>query len=375
MEGQLNLNGWNFISNATFQDRCRILVGWNSLEFSISCIHSSPQWITCEATSLTTCSTIRITFVYGFNSHTERKPLWDYLANSSHQFSSLPWTLLGDFNANLQPDQKVGGDARWLSHHEDFQKALHQAHLFSLPYRGMNFTWTNNQLGQRNIQNKLDWALGNNCLLQEWPASMAKFLPRSISDHSAIILHLSKPSSVRPNQFKFLNAWTHRDDYLPLISSTWQLPSDGNPMRSLLTKLQQVKAVLKSFHKHQTSNMSNKVYFAKQAWDQAQVALDMNPTDVSLQHNERTAATLYASLCKDEEAICKQKSRVQWLQLGDKNTIFFHKSVLHRQARNHVSTMQDKEGNQLTGHRIIGNMAADYFENLLNNTDNNFNSM
>ncbi|KAJ6425713.1 hypothetical protein OIU84_026316 [Salix udensis] len=143
----------------------------------------------------------------------------------------LPWLLVAPSESPLfMPDQKIGGDTRWLSHHEDFQKALHQAQLFSLPYRGMNFTWTNGQIGQRNIQNKLDWALGNSCLLQELLASMANFLPRSISDHSAIILHLSKPSSVRPNQFKFLNAWTHKDDYLPLISSTWQLPTDGNPI-------------------------------------------------------------------------------------------------------------------------------------------------
>ncbi|KAJ6345150.1 hypothetical protein OIU78_007929 [Salix suchowensis] len=136
MEGKLNLIGWNFISNATSQDRCRILVGWNSLEYSISCIHSSPQWITCEATSLATSSTIRITFVYGFNTYVERKPLWDYLATSSHQFSSLPWTLLGPTFLSSIPGNEFHVD-QWSDWAEEYPKQIGLGSREQLPSSGV----------------------------------------------------------------------------------------------------------------------------------------------------------------------------------------------------------------------------------------------
>ncbi|KAJ6717306.1 hypothetical protein OIU74_009761, partial [Salix koriyanagi] len=343
VQKQLTPNGWDFISNATVEDKCIILIGWNPMDYSLTCIHSNAQWITCEAFSIATSSSLFITFVYGMNTAAERRTLWDYLINSSQQFSQMPWILLGDFNTIMSSDQKVGGDMRWLAHHEEFQKTAHQAQLIPLPYKGLKFTWSNGQPGHRNIQEKLDWALGNSCVLQKWPATMATFLPRSISDHCAIILQLSNSQPVRPSQFKFINAWTYRDDYLSTISSAWQIATQGNPIRRLLTKLQRVKSVLKTMHRNHTSNISVRVSKTKHSWDQAQTALDLNPRDAHLLACEREAAALYGRLCQDEEAILKQRSRIQWLQLGDKNTNFFHKSIMHRQARNSIRCMQDRE--------------------------------
>ncbi|KAJ6309528.1 hypothetical protein OIU77_015099 [Salix suchowensis] len=127
IEVGLNLSGWNFLSNITNADPCRILVGWDTSLFNLTLIHIDVQWITCKITSLASQESARITFVYGRNTHVDRRPLWDYISSISHLFNDLPWVLLGDFNAILQADQKVGGDARWLGHHEEFHDAIHQA--------------------------------------------------------------------------------------------------------------------------------------------------------------------------------------------------------------------------------------------------------
>ncbi|KAJ6670255.1 hypothetical protein OIU85_022007 [Salix viminalis] len=155
-------------------------------------------------------TTFRITYVYGFNTPGDRKPLWDYLISNSDPIQSAP----------LGPSWR-------------FQCCA----ASSSTGRG----------GDGLIQKKLDWVLGNSGFMQEWPASKAQFLPRSISDHSAAILHIDKPSPSRIPQFKFLNVWTTRDDYLPTIASSWHIPVEGNPMRLLITKLKRVKDVLKSF--------------------------------------------------------------------------------------------------------------------------------
>ncbi|KAJ6399834.1 hypothetical protein OIU84_015485 [Salix udensis] len=246
VESKLNLNGWNFISNISDGDPCRILIAWDPFLFNLTCIHSNPQWITCEAASVTTGEIFLITYVYGCNTPAGREPLWNYLSTNCHQFSIKPWVIMGDFNAIMHPSQRSGGDTQWHNHHEEFRRASHQAELISLPYQGMNFTWNND-----------------------------------------------------------------REDFIPKVQEAWQVHVEGNPMRKLLGKLRNVKNALKIFHKNNTSRISERVATANTAWNLAQINLDKDPTTVDLQDREHRAARLFASLSRDEEAILKQKSRVQ----------------------------------------------------------------
>ena len=42
--------------------------------------------------------------------------------------------------------------------------------------------------------------------------------------------------------------------------------------------------------------------------------------------------------CRQEEEICRQKSRILWLKAGDRNTAYFHKQA---EARKHYKTIQE----------------------------------
>ncbi|KAJ6689103.1 hypothetical protein OIU85_005502 [Salix viminalis] len=162
VEDNLNLTGWNFFSNVSTKTPCRILVGWNTATYNLPNFHQSPQWVTCDAYSITTKTTTHISFIYGHNKPPNRQPLWEYIVISSRLFNIHPWILMGDFNAVMDPDHRSGGDMRWLGHHDDFPKACHHAQLAALPYTGMKFSWNNGQQGRGNIQRKLDWVLENN---------------------------------------------------------------------------------------------------------------------------------------------------------------------------------------------------------------------
>lgn len=41
VESQLNLTVWKFLSNASNEVPCRIFIGWNTLAYNLTCIHSS----------------------------------------------------------------------------------------------------------------------------------------------------------------------------------------------------------------------------------------------------------------------------------------------------------------------------------------------
>ena len=65
-----------------------------------------------------------------------------------------------------------------------------------------------------------------------------------------------------------------------------------------------------------------------------------------------------------EEIFWRQKSRVKWLQEGDKNTSFFHQSVMANRAKLHIHKLQDDEGNWITDPTAMGNLAVDFYKKL-----------
>jgi hypothetical protein len=42
---------------------------------------------------------------------------------------------------------------------------------------------------------------------------------------------------------------------------------------------------------------------------------------------------------KQEEILWKQKSRINWLKEGDKNTKFFHNALLQRRIKNRIASL------------------------------------
>lgn len=62
--------------------------------------------------------------------------------------------------------------------------------------------------------------------------------------------------------------------------------------------------------------------------------------------------------------IWEQRSKQQWLQLGDRNTKFFHKMASWRRIRNHITCVQDVDGNVLTEPKAIQAAFVDHFKKL-----------
>lgn len=71
------------------------------------------------------------------------------------------------------------------------------------------------------------------------------------------------------------------------------------------------------------------------------------------------------NLLLDQEAIFwSKKSRVQWLQEGDRNMKFFHMSTIIRRTRNRVERLKNENGDWV--YEVVGlkTLALNYFSNL-----------
>lgn len=79
---------------------------------------------------------------------------------------------------------------------------------------------------------------------------------------------------------------------------------------------------------------------------------------------EMLCAKLQSALSA-EEVFLRQKSRIQWLDLGDGNNSFFHRACKNRWNTNKILMLEDNLGNIQTSHRDIAATATNFFEDLL----------
>ena len=69
-------------------------------------------------------------------------------------------------------------------------------------------------------------------------------------------------------------------------------------------------------------------------------------------------------LLDSEENMWQQRSRVQWLGLGDRNTKYFHSKASERRKKNTITGLMDENGNWCDSTESIAAVTVSYFEKL-----------
>jgi hypothetical protein len=65
-----------------------------------------------------------------------------------------------------------------------------------------------------------------------------------------------------------------------------------------------------------------------------------------------------------EEMMWLQRSRISWLQEGDRNTTFFHHKAASRGKKNKVDHLRNDQGVMITNMKVMGEMTINIFQNL-----------
>jgi hypothetical protein len=71
-----------------------------------------------------------------------------------------------------------------------------------------------------------------------------------------------------------------------------------------------------------------------------------------------------SNLLAREEAMMKQRSRIQWLQEGDRNTSFFHARACERARTNKIVTLKKPEGTYISSQSELESLATEFYTNL-----------
>ncbi|KAI9116754.1 hypothetical protein K1719_012120 [Acacia pycnantha] len=86
-------------------------------------------------------------------------------------------------------------------------------------------------------------------------------------------------------------------------------------------------------------------------------------TDGKLEEIERLVGQL-EELWSKEESYWWQRSRISWLKCGDKNTKFFHNSVIQRRQRNKILRLKDENGTWLEERATINKAFSTFYKQL-----------
>lgn len=323
---------------------------WND-SVNIQVLYSSPNVIHTTVTFNDIGVWYDCSFVYGNPNYQLRRTFWQRLLGLQNDISR-PWCCIGDCNEILNQHEKDGLRSQLRGRMDNFRQFVNQAGLMDMDLKGCKFTWVSNPRNGFVTREKLDRVLVNWEWRMVFPHAIAEALPIISSDHAPILLTV-QPRGRSARQFKYEAFWENHEDCKNVVQQGWIKGSvEGSVWRTLMNRTKTCRKELMGWQFVAFKNAETEIRKCKEKLsdilNRAHRDIDWGVVK-ELQKN-------IDELWKQEEAYWGQRSRVRWLQEGDRNTSFFHASTVQRRERNRIVRIKDSEGRWIEGHDEV--MAA-----------------
>lgn len=295
------------------------------------------------------------------------KGLWSRLLDFQTDKDRL-WCCLGDFNEVLSQTDKQG-----LRPHNErgadlFRNFLNISGLMELDLKGCAFTWISNPRNGVVTKEKLDRVLVNWPWRSEFCNAFVSALPIISSDHSPLVL-VTSPKDRSGRSFKFEAFWSEHDECSLVIDKEWNEATNGeieaDPWNKISKKLQNCQKALQCWHKKTFRKAEDAIREKKNL---LQVLHNGNQPVNDLEEAKRIQKEIDC-LWKQKELFWQQRSRIKWLNGGDRNSRFFHASTIQRRGRNRIHRIQNKQGSWVEGKEEVFEAILEHFHEVY--TSNN----
>ncbi|XP_059067610.1 uncharacterized protein LOC131858395 [Cryptomeria japonica] len=249
---------------------------------------------------------------------------------------------MGDFNALLDLDEKMGGLRMSNKVMEDFREFVQINKLIDVVPKNGLFTWTNRRAGFAHISERLD----RHCIGEFWSNSAMQievFIhPISLSDHFPVELKLSEAKPRGKSCFRFQSMWWRDPEFGTHLEGWWKESDIYSGTLSFTIELE-----LNSINSITIAHgMSSDTYFKEEA-----------------------LKAKLAELLLREELYWRDKARELWIKEGDSNTKFFHATMKAKSSRNLICSILDEEGVRHSLPEDVEKEAVNYFSKILGEVD------
>ncbi|GKB06393.1 hypothetical protein Tco_0834626 [Tanacetum coccineum] len=299
---------WEWTSNVNLCNKgCRIILGWNKDVVDVVVMAQTDQAIHAKVIHRADQKAICCTFIYAGNDPRDRRVLWADLSLHKRVVRGLPWVLLGDFNVALNMEDISTGSSSMNSAMCDFKDCVRSIEVMDIHSTGLHFTWNQKPRGRNGVLKKLDRIMGN---------------------------------------LEFID--TYQGSFLEVLNTHWNISVAGHSMFQVTQKLKILKKPIRKLM-HDQGNLHDKVNRLRFKLDEVQKALDSDPSNSSLRDEEAVYVQAFNEAKIDKDRFLRQKEKIKWLEGGDSNTSYFHKSIKSINQRSRIDVVTNAENVEVTG--------------------------
>ncbi|KAF8080724.1 hypothetical protein N665_0925s0008 [Sinapis alba] len=228
------------------------------------------------------------------------------------ELEDAPWFITGDFNDLLSNDEKEGGPQRPEGSFSDMRIFFAEGDIFDLQHSGDSLSWRG-QRGEHFVCCRLDRAAANTSWAENFPIASCVYLAYEGSNHKPLISIFEPGKNRRPCIFRYDRRLKDNIEVTNLIRSAWA-EATSQPISE---HIKLVWGVISRWNKEQQVNSRLMIDRKRRELEEAQS---------SRENNIQFIHQITKELNKAEEAYWRQRSRLLWLQLGDRNSGFFPRS-------------------------------------------------
>ncbi|WMV36518.1 hypothetical protein MTR67_036414 [Solanum verrucosum] len=341
-----------------------ILIMWDKRNWKGEPVERGNQSITCSFSGLNQDLIWFITAVYASCDGRERKELWEELG-AMRSFCEGPWVVCGDFNTTRFPSEKTNC-SRISEAMSDFSSCINELELVDPPLFGGPYTWRGGE-NQKNAS-RIDRFLYSFPWDEMFTQIRQSTLPSLGSDHNPIVL-ICGDEVFKKSYFKFEKWWLNVEGFRDKVKEWWgSFNVTGSPDFILASKLSFLKKKLKEWSKENRGNWRvRKEHLLEQIgrWENIQVHRTLTDDEQLLKAH---IAMEYEEVARNEEIHWRQRSRIQWIKNGDKNTKFFHRMATSHKRNNTIESLVIN-GEESSDPVAIRNEIVDFYQILYKETE------
>ena len=184
------------------------------------------------------------------------------------------------------------------------------------------------------------------------------------SDHMAILVHVRDMETTQPrgdHPVRCEEMWLRHEGYEAMMQHAWeQVQGQNKSPGAVCDRLHEITKSLRGWGRTVFGSVRRQIQrLEKELLDAKERALVTGLTtevrDIESQLNE---------VYEREEIMQKQRSRVDWLKAGDRNTQYFQNRASHRKRKNTVKELRWENGTRCTDDEGIRELAATFYEKL-----------
>ncbi|KAM0889558.1 hypothetical protein ACQ4PT_027632 [Festuca glaucescens] len=217
-------------------------------------------------------------------------------------------------------------------------------------------------MGTRNVRVRLDCVVACPEWSKLFPDAMVHHLVSSRSDHCPILVTL-KEEEMNKNRRKpdpsYEVIWERDESLFELINEAWSHHAPATNLTDIREKLKATMASMTSWNNNVFGSVNKEI---KQLRKKLEILQSNNY--LANQGEIRKISARLDELLLREEIMWRQRSRIEWLKEGDRNTKYFHRKALGRKKKNKILKLKRSDSTFETDEEEITNMTHLFFDAL-----------